>query len=292
MSTYRGRFAPSPTGRLHFGSLVAAVASHAQARVNDGVWIVRMEDLDRPREVAGMADALISDLATFGMRSDEPVMYQSRRDDAYAAALEQLRERGLIFACSCSRRELKAHAVYPGFCRDGVSKKGAAAVRVLATDQLIEHDDAVLGTQAQNIAADVGDFIIKRTDGLFAYQLAVVLDDAEQGITEVVRGADLLDSTPRQIYLQQLLGLPTPDYAHVPLALDGAGNKLSKQSKARPVDPNEPVGGLLAAWKFLGQAAPDSTPTSVESFWQFAIDRWSLERLRPKGQAIPSMNPL
>lgn len=284
--SYRGRFAPSPTGRLHFGSLVAAVASYAQARALQGQWIVRMEDLDRPREVPGMAEALLSDLAAFGMVSDEPVLYQSKRDSAYSAALTQLQQRQLTFSCSCSRRDLSGMTVYPGNCRNGVLKPGPTSTRIKAADRLIQFDDLVMGAYSQNIAADVGDFIVKRVDGLFAYQLAVVVDDGFQRITEVVRGEDLLASTPRQIYLQQLLGLPTLDYLHLPLALHADGSKLSKQTKAQPIDTNNPVKGLVSAWRFLGQQSFAVEPDGVMSFWSQAAAAWLVRRI-PQTSTVP-----
>ena len=211
---YRGRFAPSPTGPLHFGSLIAAVASYLEAKTCKGQWLLRMEDLDRPREMPGAADVILRTLQAFGFEWDGPVLYQSRRDEAYAAALEKLRQAGFIYGCACTRREIADSAidgidgpVYPGTCRGGLpSGKSPRAWRMVTEDRNIAFDDAIQGRLSQNLQRDIGDFVLKRADGLYAYQLAVVVDDAEQGITHVVRGADLLDSTSRQIYLQQMLG--------------------------------------------------------------------------------------
>lgn len=236
--TYRGRFAPSPTGQLHFGSLVAAVGSWIRARSQNGVWIVRMEDLDPPREVPGAAADILETLTAFGMESDEPVMFQSRREAAYASAFEQLDAAGHVFPCWCSRVDLEPFG--------GIHRACVAA------------PDA-MRAPAWRVRDDAGDFVIRRVEGWHAYQLAVVVDDAGQGITEVVRGADLLDSTPRQIHLQHLLGLPTPAYLHLPLALDSEGKKLSKQDRARPVDRDDPMPALRAALAFLGQPVPDAS---------------------------------
>ncbi|MCE7951266.1 MAG: glutamyl-Q tRNA(Asp) synthetase [Xanthomonadales bacterium PRO7] len=230
--TYRGRFAPSPTGQLHFGSLVAALGSWLRARSQNGAWIVRMEDLDPPREVPGAAADILATLAAFGMESDEPVMLQSRRENAYATAFARLDAAGHVFPCWCSRVDLEPFGGIHRTCFAPPDPARAPAWRL--------RDDA-------------GDFVIRRVEGWYAYHLAVVVDDAEQGITEVVRGADLLDSTPRQIRLQQLLGLPTPAYLHLPLALDPEGRKLSKQDRARPVDRADPAPALRAALRFLGQ---------------------------------------
>ena len=251
-----GRFAPSPTGPLHFGSLVAALASWLDARAAGGRWLVRIEDLDRPRCVAGAADAILRALDRLGLHWDGEVLYQSRRLEHYRAALDKLAPH--TYWCGCTRREIAdsslglaadgAH-IYPGTCRAGAPRQ--RALRVRTTRQPIGFVDRVQGRCEQLLERDIGDFVLYRADGLFAYQLAVVVDDAAQGITDVVRGADLLDSTPRQIYLQQLLGLPTPRYLHVPVALDAAGEKLSKQTSGAPIewDPRA-LGRALA---FLGQ---------------------------------------
>jgi glutamyl-Q tRNA(Asp) synthetase len=287
---YRGRFAPSPTGPLHFGSLVAALASHCDARAHDGAWLVRIEDVDEPRSRAGAEDAILRTLARYGMVSDEPVVRQSARPSLYADALAHLAAQGATFACTCTRRDLEAisvnaagERVYPGTCRTGSAAAGAhphAAIRVRVDAADIAFTDLLQGPQRQHLARDVGDFVVRRADGLFAYQLAVVVDDAAQGITTVVRGADLLASTPRQIFLQRVLGVATPRYLHVPVALTARGEKLSKQTHARAL-PEAPMPALLAAWQFLEQAAPPAAIGSVAEFWQWALGAWSRRALPP-----------
>jgi glutamyl-Q tRNA(Asp) synthetase len=251
--TYRGRFAPSPTGPLHFGSLVAAVGSWARARSQNGAWIIRMEDLDPPREVSGAAADIIETLAAFGMESDEAILFQSTRASAYAAAFERLQRDGHVFACWCSRSDLAAtQGLHRGTCAAAPDPTRAPAWRLRAPDRTAAFTDLACGPQVQNLGDGAGDFVIRRVEGWYAYQLAVVVDDAQQRISEVVRGADLLDSTPRQIYLQQLLDLPTPAYLHLPLVIDAEGRKLSKSDRARPVERGEPVPALRAALDFLG----------------------------------------
>ena len=261
---YIGRFAPSPTGPLHFGSLVAALASWLDARAAGGRWLVRMEDLDRPRCDSGAADTILRQLETYGLQWDGTVQVQSTRDDAYAAALDVLKTRGAVYPCACTRADLaqaprnaEGETLYPGTCRNGLPPGAAArAWRVRVSQGEISFHDRIHGDLAQNLAHEVGDFIVKRADGLFAYQLAVVVDDAFQYISHVVRGADLLWNTPRQIFLQTLLGLPTPSYAHVPLITNAAGQKLSKQTLA-PALPAQGRGAVLAqALAALGHPPP------------------------------------
>lgn len=262
---YRGRFAPSPTGPLHFGSLLSALASFLDARHQGGEWLVRIEDVDTPRTVAGAAAGILRSLEYHHLHWDGPVVRQSERTPTYQSALERLRDAALVYPCSCSRRELAQIApsgpgglVYPGFCRRGPRNPGRPkALRLRVPDRRIGFTDRCQGTYDQKLATEVGDFVIHRADGLFAYQLAVVVDDAEQGITDVVRGSDLLDSTPRQLYLQSLLGLPTPRYLHIPIVVDDHGSKLSKQTGAKPLDDARPVPALLAALEVLGQQPPD-----------------------------------
>lgn len=250
---YRGRFAPSPTGPLHFGSLVAAFGSWLMARHADGEWWVRIEDLDPPREVAGIADAQLRTLAGFGLVSDAPVVRQSERHALYRAALDRLLASGQAFPCRCSRSDLVAANGIHRSCRNDRSR-AEAAIRLRVTDgSIVTFEDGLHGRVAQDVAATAGDVVLLRADGFWAYQLAVVVDDAAQGITHIVRGADLLDSTPRQILLQRALGLPTPAYAHLPLIVDAQGAKLSKSMAALPVDGDDPLPALRLAWRALGQ---------------------------------------
>ena len=288
---YCGRFAPSPTGPLHFGSLVAAVASCADALAAGGRWLLRIEDVDLPRTRPGAEEAIVQALARHGFRWDGPVARQSARTALYEAALARLAARGAAYAGTCTRRALEAaplaasgERVYPGTCRARGEQAGArrahTAQRVRVGDAVVEFTDLLQGPQRQALATDVGDFVVLRADGLFAYQLAVVVDDAAQGVTTVVRGADLLASTPRQIFLQRLLGLPTPAYLHVPVALNAAGEKLSKQTHAAAL-PEDPLPSLAAAWSFLQQPAPLATPRTAAEFWAHAARAWSRPRLPP-----------
>ena len=288
--TYRGRFAPSPTGPLHFGSLVAAVASWLDARAAGGEWLVRIEDVDTTRSVPGAADAILRALEAFGLVWDGEVVWQSSRGAIYEEALRTLRERGEVYRCRCSRREISDSAlagpdgpVYPGTCRPlrlGADVPGAD--RLVARDESVTFEDRVQGPIAQNVARDVGDFIVKRRDGLHAYQLAVVVDDAEQGVTDVVRGADLLWSTPRQIDLQRRLGLAAARYLHFPVAANERGEKLSKQTLAPAVDPAERPAQLAEALRFLGQPVPDATAGQMLAA---AASAWNIERI-PRAAAV------
>jgi glutamyl-Q tRNA(Asp) synthetase len=269
---YRGRFAPSPTGDLHFGSLLAAFGSWLLARHEAGAWLVRVEDVDPPREVPGASQRQLEALMAFGLRSDEAVVRQSERGDLYADALGRLLQQGHAFECHCSRSDLAAS--------NGVHRRCVArarrpdpAIRLRVPDgTVVTYEDQLRGAQVQDVSRVVGDFVLRRAEGYWAYQLAVVVDDGAQGITDVVRGADLLDSTPRQIYLQRVLGLPTPRYAHLPLVVDAAGRKLSKSDAALPVDPQAPLAALRAAWRALGQ-----TPGAVETAGDVSL---LLERAR------------
>ncbi len=292
-----GRFAPSPTGCLHFGSLVAAVGSFLDARANAGRWLLRIEDIDQHRTVPGAAGAILRALAGLAFEWDGEVLYQSRRLDAYRAALSQLRDSGDVYPCTCSRREIAACApamgvdgalVYPGTCRSGLPPgRSARSWRMVAPAQEISFDDRVQGTQRQNLATVVGDFVLLRADGQFAYQFAVVVDDAAQGIDSVVRGADLLDSTPRQIWLAQRLQLPVPAYAHLPLVSNAAGEKLSKQTHAKAIDPAAGTPLLAAALEFLGHVVPaDVRHAPLPDFWRWAIANWSISRVPARRSVI------
>jgi glutamyl-Q tRNA(Asp) synthetase len=295
---YRGRFAPSPTGPLHFGSLVAALASYLDARRNAGQWLVRMEDLDRPREVPGAADRILQTLEAFGLTWDGEVHYQSRRDEAYQAAAEALQATGLLYPCACSRKQIMARGrqgaegiVYPGSCREGMPPGSSGrSLRVRTSEREITLQDRIQGTLTQSLEREVGDFVVRRADGLFAYQLAVVVDDAWQGISDVVRGADLLLSTPRQIHLQELLGLPRPNYAHLPLAVDEAGRKLSKQRAAQPVSAHNPAPALYAALGHLGQPLPPGRPERPGEILEWAVAHWAIEAV-PAVTAVPASEP-
>jgi len=275
---YRGRFAPSPTGRLHFGSLVAAVGSWLFARAAGGRWLVRIEDLDPPREVAGADRVILETLAAFGLESDEPVLHQSRRAAVYAEALARLEARGAVYPCCCSRSDLEPLAgIHPAACIAPRDAMREPAWRVRVPERTIAFDDAIQGRIAQDLAREVGDFVVRRADGWFAYQLAVVADDAAQRITDIVRGSDLVDSTPRQILLQELLDLPRIRYAHLPLALDAEGRKLSKQERSLAVEPTDPLPALRAALAFLGQQ-PTSERT-IEGTLASALDAFDPKRI-------------
>jgi glutamyl-Q tRNA(Asp) synthetase len=287
---YIGRFAPSPTGPLHFGSLVAAVASYCDAKANNGKWLLRMEDVDKPREMVGAANAILRTLEAFGFEWDGEVIFQSLRNDIYESYLQHFKRNGLIYSCTCSRKEIADSsilmgiegAIYPKTCLNRPALEGNthAASRAVVLDKEISFIDMIQGEVTQNLARDIGDFILKRKDGLFAYQLAVVVDDTLQGITHVVRGADLLDSTPRQIYLQQLLGATTPQYAHVPVVVNAQGEKLSKQTLAKPISAEIAPTLLFEALYFLGQNPPaEIKNTSLVQIWHWAIVHWHLENI-------------
>jgi len=282
---YIGRFAPSPTGPLHFGSVVAALASWLDARAARGSWLLRIEDLDKPREPPGAADAILRQLEALGLHWDGAVLYQRTRIASYEAALERLAARGATYPCGCTRGEIADSAlaidgarIYPGTCRAGLARgKTERATRVRTTGEAIRFVDRVQGECVQSLERDVGDFVLRRADGPIAYQLAVVVDDAEQGITDVVRGADLLESTARQIWLQRLLAYPTPRYLHVPVAVNAAGEKLSKQSGARPVEPGSADHTLTHALAFLGQSVPSSL--DARELLQWAVANWDVARI-------------
>lgn len=304
---YVGRFAPSPTGTLHAGSLVAAMASYLDARAHGGRWLVRIEDVDQARTVDGAAESMLSMLAAFGMHADGDIVWQSQRSNLYAAAFERLQP--WIYPCACSRREIAdsiggnnalaeggidpAAVVYPGTCRAGlapgrVARAWRVRVPVSGTpEDCIGFQDRACGWQSQALSRQAGDFVVRRADGFWAYQLAVVVDDAAQHVTHVVRGMDLLDSTPRQIYLQRLLGMPTPTYLHVPLVRNDLGEKLSKQTGATALDATRPLPHLLAAAGILGLGLglESESATSIDAFWLQAVEAWG--RITLAGRAAP-----
>ena len=284
-TVYRGRFAPSPTGRLHFGSLVAAVGSWLFARAAGGRWIVRVEDLDPPREVPGADAEILATLAAFGMTSQEPVIRQSTRTAAYDDAFAKLRATDSIYPCWCSRADLAPlNGLHPPACIAARDRARDPAWRVRVPARSIAFDDAIQGRVEQDLRAEIGDFVVKRADGWYAYQLAVVVDDAAQCITDVVRGADLVDSTPRQILLQELLDVPRVRYAHLPLALGADGRKLSKQECALAIDPAAPLPALNAALAFLGQ--PLGEATTLEATLAAAIAHFDPARI-PRAAHAP-----
>lgn len=279
--SYRGRFAPSPTGRLHAGSLAAALASWLDARAHSGAWILRIEDIDPPRDIPGAGESFIEDLARFGMTPDEPVVWQHDRYPAYEAALERLQAAGLVFGCACSRKEILAAdarlglplGVYPGTCRAGTGGRAARSLRFRVPSGEVSFTDRWCGRFSQDVEHEVGDFVLRRADGLWAYQLAVVVDDMEEGITDVVRGADLVDNTPRQILLTRALGGEPPRYMHIPLVLNALGDKLSKQSGAEHVDVSHPTASLERAFGHLG--FPRIGADSPEAFLRAALPLWA-----------------
>lgn len=296
-SRYVGRFAPSPTGPLHFGSLVAALGSCLEARSQGGRWLLRMEDVDEPRCSQSAADDILRTLEACGFEWDGTVMVQSERKARYREVLAGLQQAGLVYPCACTRKELAdsalapdGAAIYPGTCRHGLPPgKPPRAWRLRVDESTVCFDDAVQGRNCQNLARGAGDFVLLRADGYFAYQLAVVVDDADQGVTHVVRGADLLDSTPRQIFLQRCLGLPTPAYAHLPVAVNADGEKLSKQTLAQAIDARNPVDALVAAMGFLGQGVPQEMwRVTTADFWAWAKSAWRLERV-PRQRSLAAI---
>ncbi len=285
---YIGRFAPSPTGPLHFGSLVAAVASYADARAVNGQWLLRIEDVDTTRCSRAAETEILRQLVAYGFVADGVVVRQSERGEIYEAAIARLTSPGHVFACTCSRKMLEGvpradgETIYPGTCRDFGDVTGAHSLRLRVrnrVDSRVEFTDRAIGAVGQNVAEDVGDFVLRRADGCYAYQLAVVVDDAIQGVTDVVRGEDLLMNTPRQIYLQRLLGVATPTYLHVPLVRNTEGEKLSKQTLAQAISLDAPVETLCAAWTFLKQDNLGRLE-SVDSFWKAAISKWNSQLLQ------------
>ncbi|MBC8520071.1 MAG: tRNA glutamyl-Q(34) synthetase GluQRS [Gammaproteobacteria bacterium] len=288
-TNYRGRFAPSPSGDLHFGSLVAATGSYLEAKTNSGEWLVRIEDLDLPRTAHGATDSILATLERHQMQWDHSVIFQSTRNEYYQESLKLLLESDLLFACECSRNQLKGITPYPGSCRNKNLPLENHAIRIRVDDEVITLNDKWQGRHLWNMKKNIGDFIVRRRDGIYAYQLAVVVDDYLQGITHIVRGSDLLESTPRQIYLQQQLDYTTPNYAHLPIAVDNHGIKLSKQHQTQPINRDKPVENIFNALEFLGQNPPNELLTyPLNSVWEWALENWrsnkSLEKPARKSQ--------
>ncbi|HEZ0885363.1 TPA: tRNA glutamyl-Q(34) synthetase GluQRS [Neisseria meningitidis] len=294
---YTGRFAPSPTGLLHIGSLLTAAASYADARSNGGKWLVRMEDLDPPREMPGAASHILHTLEAFGFEWDGEVAYQSRRYALYEETLCRLKTAGLVYPCHCSRKDWQAGArrgadgfVYNGRCRHPGQRPALQgkhpAWRIRVPDRDIGFSDGIVGGYAQNLAGDIGDFVLLRADGYWAYQLAVVADDAEQGVTHIVRGQDLLVSTPRQIYLQQCLGVPTPQYAHLPLLTNAQGQKWSKQTLAPALDLNRREQLLRQVFRYLNlPEAPEADRPAELLDW--AVAHWDMGKVPKHAVTAP-----
>lgn len=286
-TTLRGRFAPSPTGPLHFGSLVAAVGSYLNIKSRGGEWLVRVEDLDPPREQPGATDQILRALEAYGLHWDRQVEYQGRRSQLYEQALAELDRDGLLYHCRCSRKDVELAGLpglegyrYPGTCRSLQLAPGDSSLRIITPDEPLYVHDLLQGELQQNLQQELGDFILRRRDGLYSYQLAVVVDDADQGITEVCRGTDLIDSTPRQVYLQQALNLPTPEYLHLPIAVNALNQKLSKQTHAPPVPVPADSRLLASALTFLGQPIPEALVDAlpVEQL-DWGTHHWDLERV-------------
>ena len=288
VTIYRGRFAPTPSGPLHFGSMVAAVGSYLDAKSQGGSWALRIDNLDPPRVAPGSVDSIFRCLDQFQMVWDGAVVFQNTRLGAYRAALDQLRARGLVYACACSRKEIgdagmdgSDGPVYPGTCRNGLPPgRETRAWRVRTGDTAIEFVDLLQGRVRQDLEREIGDFVLFRADQIFAYHLACAIDDCAQGVTHVVRGADLMTSTPRQIYLQRLLGLPTPDYLHLPIAMNSAGEKLSKQTLASAVEGGHAPAILADVLRFLNHSPPDEVcADGVSALWKWALENWKRDRL-------------
>ena len=287
---YIGRFAPSPSGPLHFGSLVAALASYLDARAHQGVWLVRMEDIDPPREPAGAADLILQALEAYGLHWDRDVLFQSQRHAAYDDALAALQQQQKLYPCTCTRKKLAGlNGVYPGYCCrvwQGAAPAQPHGLRLLCQDESIHFVDRIQGEQSYTLA-DLGDFLLKRKDGLYAYQLAVCVDDCFQGVTHIVRGVDLLDSTPRQLYLQSQLAMEHPVYAHIPVITLSDGNKLSKQNHAPAIPLDNPRPTLIKAFRALGLGpAPELQACSISDILAWGVRHWSLDNLMGRKERL------
>lgn len=285
--TYRGRFAPTPSGPLHFGSIIAALGSYLQAKINNGKWLVRIDDIDQARAKKNADKIILEQLESLGLLWDEEIEYQSQNIDTYETALNELEELALIFPCRCSRKDL-SNMPYPGTCREArLSKSNSNSIRIITDKQTITLTDKLQGEYSQTLETDIGDFIIKRADGYFSYHLASVIDDAKQNITEIVRGIDLLDSTPRQIYLQQKLNLITPTYLHLPIAINSEGKKISKSTEVESRYIHDPNIQLFNALVFLGQCPPEElrndTPVSI---LEWAEEKWNIDLLPQQKEIV------
>jgi glutamyl-Q tRNA(Asp) synthetase len=294
---YIGRFAPTPSGPLHFGSLIAAVGSYLDAHAHQGEWQLRIDDIDQPRTAPGATEAILKALEGFGFEWSGPVVYQSQRIKAYEQALEILEARAHLYACACTRKDIAEQGspghygpIYPGTCRNGIQPdQSPRALRCLTTSDPVCLDDRLQGRYCQQLENEIGDFVVRRADNIIAYQLATVVDDADQQVTDIVRGVDLLDSTPRQIHLQNLLGLPTPRYLHLPIAVNDQHEKLSKQTHARPLDTHHCVQQLFHTLVFLNQTPPaELARASLEELWNWAKQHWSTASLPQKREIIVS----
>ncbi|WHS59486.1 tRNA glutamyl-Q(34) synthetase GluQRS [Pseudomonas sp. G2-4] len=285
---YLGRFAPTPSGHLHFGSLVAALASYLDARAAGGRWLLRMEDLDPPREEPGAQTAILRALESYGFEWDGEMVRQSERHEAYDQVINRLLSQGLAYACTCSRKQLEAYqGIYPGWCRNAGHGTENAAIRLRVPELVYHFTDRVQGEFRQHLGREAGDFVIRRRDGLYAYQLAVVLDDAWQGVTDIVRGADLLDSTPRQLYLQELLELPQPRYLHVPLITQPDGHKLGKSYRSPPLAADQATPLLLRALRALGQQpGSELADASPRELLDWGVRHWDAAKI-PRTLSLP-----
>ncbi len=289
LSEYRGRFAPSPSGSLHFGSLIAATASYLDAKANQGKWLLRIEDLDQPRVQAGAIRSIIRLLEAYGFEWDEEILYQSQRFSAYESAINELSLSKHIYPCCCTRKQIKQTAtmgpyglIYAGTCRRGmpISAGSQQSTRLITHNDAISFEDRLQGEYVQHLSSEIGDFVLKRSDGIYAYQLAVVVDDDYQKISDIVRGNDLLDNTARQIYLQQLLGYKQPRYLHFPIALDENGNKLSKTNHAPEAEIKDGLKNIHKSLQFLGQMPPKMTDFAhITDLWNWAIDHWDYNKI-------------
>ena len=286
LNRYSGRFAPSPTGPLHFGSLITAIASYCEAKAKQGKWVVRIEDTDIPRIYPGSEDHILRCLDAFHLHSDQPIFFQKDRLDIYEDVIQQLYKKDFIYACQCTRKMLGSNHIYQGTCRGLNLPLAQQAIRLKVKDQNICFDDALQGRHCSNLKYDLGDFVLKRRDGIINYQLAVVVDDYLQGITHVVRGADLLDNTQRQMYLAECLGYPQLSYMHLPLAMNTHGQKLSKQNLAQALDPQQAPQLLSQALAALGQYPVDID--NIETMLQQAVQQWNVD-LIPRGMQLPAV---